>query len=232
MLKNRKKLKIFGDNLQDHITIHSYAFFVVTILILLIQVLPTESVSNRKIFYFSSLYKAKLLDANNKKQDLEQNYVELCYLMKHNKIRIVMESRDSVVSYHQSKFNKNQSHYRNVLTNKCWIYDIRYFDKILKQNLEIHNYTLIGYKNGCIDLPKKSFPDHQIILWQLKKCELANLFNQHHKKDSIDFSFNSKLEPLVTKIHHKSIRRSKRSEIALRSINQNEEIEKEDIISM
>ena len=232
MLKNRKKLKVFGDNLPDHITIHSYAFFVVTTLILLIHVLPTESVSNRKVFYFSSVYKAKLLDTTNKKQDLKQNYVELCYFMKNNKIRIDMERRDSLISYHRSKYNKNQSHYRNFLTNQCFTWAIRYFDKILKQNLEIHQNHFIGYINGCIYLPKNSFLGHQVILWVLKKCELENLFNQHHKEDGIDFSYNSKVEPIVRKIHHKSIRRSKRSEIVLLPTNQNDETEKEGIHSM
>ena len=143
-----------------------------------------------------------------------------------------MESRDSLISYHPSRFNENQRHYRNVLTNKCCICDIRYFDKILKQNLEVHQNHFIGYINGCIHILKSSFPDHQIILWVLKKCKLENLFNQHHKKDGIDFSYNSKLEPLATKIHHKSIRRSKRSEIVLRPTNQNDETEKKGINSM
>ena len=232
LLKSSKKLKIFGDNLPDHITIHSYAFFVVTISILLIQVLPTESVSNRKVFHFSSVYKAKLLDTSNKTQNLKQNYVKLCYLMKHNKIWIVMESRYSLIAYHRSRLNKNQSHYRNVSTNKCCICDIHYFDKNLKQNLEVHQNHVIGYINGCIHIPKNSFPGHQIILWLLKKCKLENHFNQHHTQDGIDFIYNSKLEPLVTKIHPKSIKRSKRSEIVLQPMNQNDETEKEGINSM
>ena len=232
LLKKRKKLKIFGDNLPDHITIHSCSFFVVTISILLIQVLPTESVSNRKVFHFSSVNKAKLLDTSHKKQDLKQNCVELCYLMKHNKIQIVMESHDSLISYHRSKFDKNQSQYRKDLTNKCFIYDIRYLDKILKQNLEVHQNHFIEYINGCIHIPKNSFRDYQIILWLLKKCELENLFIQHHKEDGIDFSYNCKQQPFVTKIHHKRMKRSKRSEIVLWPMNQNDETEKEGINSM
>ena len=143
-----------------------------------------------------------------------------------------MESGDSLISYHRSRFNDNQRHYQNVLTYKGCICDIRYFDKILKQNLAVHQNRFIGHVNGCIHIPKNSFPDYQIILWVLKKCELENLFIQHHKKDGIDFSCNSKLEPLTTKINHKRRRRSKRSEIVLRPTNQNDETEKEGMNSM
>ena len=173
--KSRKKFKIFGD-LPDHITINNYAFFVVTMFILLIHVFPTESVTESRICNFSSMKKTESR-TNNHEQHFNESNLIICCIMKN--IRNMKENRKAEKLNHRSRsFDEKLNLYRNVEFNKNYCCDTDKCDKIQKHNLETH-LNLPVNENESVHVSEtllSHLPYRKRIFLQHKRCIFPKIF--------------------------------------------------------
>ena len=183
--KSRKKVKIFGDNLPDHITIDNCAFFVVTMFILLIHVIPTESVTESRMCNFSSTKKRESGTIYHE-QHFNESSLILCCMMKN--IRNIKENREADKLDHRYRsFDKKLNLYRSVKLNKNCCCDIEKCDKIQKHNLEAHQ-NLRPYEDESVHVSETSLFHLQYrkcIFLLHKICIFSKFFPRRRKRHDI-----------------------------------------------
>ena len=216
LLKSTKRFKIFGDSFPDQITICSNVFF--TMLILMLLVLPTESVHKSQMLDLFHKKKVGIANFSDEKQDSEGNYT-FCCVLKHERIKRIMECNCSKVFIKQLptlSLNRNGNN-----TYVIWMYfnfETQTFETAFNQKLEEYPNPVIHCQNiyWYLYVHKRIasyLHNCKSILRLLPKFQSIEFFYPHRKNQYVESLNNFKVQTFSPKFHHERSKRSKRHNV-------------------
>ena len=204
LLKSAKKSKIFGDNLPYHITIHSYMILFALMFILIILMPVTDTICVTQICNLPHLKQLGATSIIDREKCFKKDNLILWYDMEQQNTERLIDNRGVTISKNEFPLLNKIQQIKEIhkKSSKCFICDIRKFDKILKQ------------PNKCVCIHKILFCNlhtHESIVRLLQKCtivKVVNLRNQYVKSHG-----DSKYRPRKLRCHLKGASRIKRNDI-------------------